>query len=88
MIMISIGVVLAGAVMQTPPPSFDYDKARPVDVQLAPADVTVRQLTYAQLDGTRNAATLVLPAMSNRAPHPAILFLHWYEPPKPTSIRT
>jgi cephalosporin-C deacetylase-like acetyl esterase len=60
----------------------------PADIQLAPSTVTVRQLTYAQLDGTRNAATLVLPAASDRAPHPAILFLHWYEPPRPTSNRT
>ena len=50
--------------------------------------VTVRQLTYAQLDGTRNAATLVTPAASSTAPGPAILFLHWYEPPRPTSNRT
>ena len=59
---------------------------------MQPASVTVRQLTYAQLDGTRNAATLVTPLdsarPSTRAPRPAILFLHWYEPPRPTSNRT
>ena len=54
----------------------------------APASVTVRELTYAQLDGTRNGATLVLPPAADRWPHPAILFLHWYEPPRPTSNRT
>lgn len=59
-----------------------------VDITIAPAGVTVRQLTYAQLDGTRNAATLVTPATPSRAPRPAILFLHWYEPPRPTSNRT
>jgi hypothetical protein len=68
---------LACAVMQAP-----------VDVTLAPATVTVRQLTYAQLDGTRNAATLVTPAAASGTPRPAILFLHWYEPPRPTSNRT
>jgi cephalosporin-C deacetylase-like acetyl esterase len=67
---------------------FDYDRAKPLEARLAPAGVVVRQLTYAQLDGSRNGATLVLPAGSDRAPHPAILFLHWYEPPRPTSNRT
>jgi hypothetical protein len=56
------------------------------------AAVTVRQLTYAQLDGSRNAATLVTPALSEAAGRvegrPAILFLHWYGPPNPTSNRT
>jgi len=53
--------------------------------------VTVQQLTYAQLDGSRNAATLVKPADSAAGPapgRPAILFLHWYGPPDPTSNRT
>ena len=49
---------------------------------------TVRQITYTQADGTRNAATLVEPATATRAPRPAILYLHWYEPPRPTSNRT
>ena len=74
------------ALMQAP--LFDYDKARPVDVIAAPASVTVRQLTYAQLDGTRNGATLVTPAAASSRPRPAILYLHWYEPPRPTSNRT
>lgn len=56
-------------------------------VNAAPA-VTVRQLTYVQLDGSRNAATLVSPAAGGNAPQPAILFLHWYGPPSPTSNRT
>ena len=80
------------------PSLFDYDGTKPVDVQPAhasgkasagqPADVRVRQITYAQLDGSRNGATLVLPPSSSAAPHPAVLFLHWYEPPRPTSNRT
>jgi cephalosporin-C deacetylase-like acetyl esterase len=52
------------------------------------AAVTVQQVTYAQLDGSRNAGTLVRPAAIARAAQPAILFLHWYEPPRPTSNRT
>ena len=59
-----------------------------VDVKFAPAGVTVRQLTYAQLDGRPNAATLVTPAAAESGPRPAILYLHWYEPPRPTSNRT
>lgn len=55
---------------------------------MTPASVSVRQLTYAQLDGSRNAATLVSPSAATRATQPAILFLHWYEPPRPTSNRT
>jgi cephalosporin-C deacetylase-like acetyl esterase len=56
-------------------------------VNAAPA-VTVRQLTYAQLDGSRNAATLVEPAARIVAPRAAILYLHWYGPPHPSSNRT
>jgi len=68
--------------------SFDYDKTKPVDTKVDPGAVTVQQLTYAQLDGTRNAATLVTPNGAGGAARPAILFLHWYEPPRPTSNRT
>lgn len=61
-------------------------------MQVQPGVVNVQQLSYAQLDGTRNAGTLVTPADSTRpatrAPRPAVLFLHWYEPPRPTSNRT
>ena len=77
---------LACALMQTP--SFDYNKTTPLDVKHAAPGVTVSQITYAQLDGTGNAATIVLPPASARGPHPAILFLHWYGPPNPTSNRT
>jgi cephalosporin-C deacetylase-like acetyl esterase len=62
-----------------------------LDVRTEPASVTVRQLTYTQPDGSRNPATLVVPADSPsaaRTAHPAILYLHWYEPPRPTSNRT
>lgn len=59
-----------------------------VDVRVAPAQAAVQQLTYAQLDGSRNNATLVTPSAASSLPKPAILFLHWYEPPRPTSNRT
>jgi cephalosporin-C deacetylase-like acetyl esterase len=57
-------------------------------VQVQPATIIVQQLTYAQLDGTRNAATLVTPAAAGTGARPAILFLHWYGPPDPSSNRT
>jgi dienelactone hydrolase len=70
------------------PPSFDYG-ARPVDVQLtSPTGVTLRQLTYQQLDGTRNGATLVTGPAPGGGNAPGVLFVHWYEPPRPTSNRT
>ena len=58
-------------------------------VKVDPATkATVQQLSYTQLDGSSNGATLVTPAVATNAPKPAILFLHWYEPPRPTSNRT
>jgi pimeloyl-ACP methyl ester carboxylesterase len=60
----------------------------PAATRLEPASVSVRQLTYAQPDGSRNSATLVTPAAAPAGVRPAILFLHWYEPPRPTSNRT
>jgi dipeptidyl aminopeptidase/acylaminoacyl peptidase len=84
----SLLLILTAAQALQHPPSFEYDGARPIDLRTASAGVEVRQLTYAQLDGSRNAATLVLPPASDRTPHPAILFLHWYGPPEPTSNRT
>jgi pimeloyl-ACP methyl ester carboxylesterase len=62
--------------------------ASALSIQAPGAGVIVRQISYAQLDGTRNAATLVTASAPSRAAHPAILYLHWYEPPRPTSNRT
>ena len=70
---------------------FDYPANRPTGVQQVSGKTvkgaTVREITYDKVAGGRNAATLVLPATSNGA-HPCILFVHWYEPPNPTSNRT
>lgn len=57
-------------------------------VQVQASGVTVRQISYAQSDGSRNAATLVTPATASNRPRPAVLYLHWFEPPRPTSNRT
>ena len=71
--------------------SFDYDKTRPLDVQVTGTreqeGVTLREISYAQLDGSRNAATFIARADRSGA-SPAILFVHWYGPPRPTSNRT
>ena len=63
-------------------PAFDYDAKKPIDVQFAEgAGASIRQLTYAKLDGTRNPATLVTRSSSGeqgRPAQPAVLFVHWY----------
>jgi len=86
-------VVASVGLLLHPFTGFPTSNAQPptsaaIAVRVQPASATVRQLTYAQADGSRNAATLVTPAAAARAPHPAILYLHWYEPPRPTSNRT
>jgi dipeptidyl aminopeptidase/acylaminoacyl peptidase len=92
--MLSILIAAAFAAAQTPvqPPTFDYDAARPINVQPSAATdrtgVVVRQITYAQADGTRNDATMVTPAQPTAGRRPGVLFVHWYGPPNPTSNRT
>lgn len=83
----------AGAAAQETAPAslFDYPANRPTDVQQVSVETVksagVREITYNKAAGGRNAATLVVPATVNAA-HPGILFVHWYEPPNPTSNRT
>ena len=88
---IGLGMPLLDAV-QTKAPSFDYPADRPIDVrQVSSSDrngVTVREITYARAGEGRNAATLVTPPKTASGQHPAVLFVHWYEPPNPTSNRT
>jgi cephalosporin-C deacetylase-like acetyl esterase len=89
---VALAIRLVGTQAADPALSFEYDASRAVDVRQVSATtrtgVTVREVTYASAVGGRNAATLVLPPDSARAPHAAILFVHWYEPPNPTSNRT
>jgi dienelactone hydrolase len=69
---------------------FDYDSAKPFDVQVTGTekrgDVEVRDITFQSLAGGRVAAFLVVPPQQTK--RAAILFVHWYEPPNPTSNRT
>ena len=71
--------------------SFDYDRALPPDIQETArrqqGGAGVRDVTYATLDGRRNAATIVEPATASGR-RGAVLFVHWYGPPRPTSNRT
>jgi dienelactone hydrolase len=85
--------LLATIAAQAPlsPTTFDYDARKPIDVQFREGTgASVKQLTYARLDGTRNPATLVTRASAGEQgpAQPAVLFVHWYEPPRPTSNRT
>lgn len=71
-------------------PSFDYDRDAPPDIRdvgRREADgVLTRLFTYAAPFGYRRAAELIRPASAG--PHPAILYVHWYEPEAPDSNRT
>ncbi len=88
----SVASRISGDARQAPASLFDYDAKRPTDVKEVSSTTkngaTVREITYEKAAGGRNAATLVLPAAEGSAPRPAILFVHWYEPPNPTSNRT
>jgi cephalosporin-C deacetylase-like acetyl esterase len=83
--------ILAGQGI-APASLFDYPATRPVDLRdvsiAARNGVTVREITYEKATSGRNAATLIVPPLSTKAPHAGILFVHWYEPPNPTSNRT
>src|SRR3954462_12059230 len=89
----AFGLLLQAAPAQPPaaavaPPSFDYDTTKPLDIKVPPGAAIVQEFTYTQLDGSANTATWVTPNGRGGAARPAILFLHWYEPPRPTSNRT
>ena len=49
--------------------------------------VTVKDVTFASLTGSRTPAYLVRPP-AGQGPYAAVLYVHWYEPPDPTSNRT
>jgi predicted esterase len=78
-------------VAQDPASMFAYDRRRPADLVAAGTEVqgsaVVTDLTYQTLTGTRRGAYLVTPSSPAAGPRPAVLFVHWYEPPNPTSSR-
>lgn len=69
---------------------FDYDTRRALDIRVTGSEkrdgVEVRDITFASAGGARTPAYLIVPPKS--ASHPAILFVHWYEPESPDSNRT
>jgi dienelactone hydrolase len=86
---LALAAVLAGA--WTSPslgaaeaPSFDYARDLPLDVR--PADVSLRELSFASPAGRRVEALVIGPKSPGR--HPAVLFVHWYEGPAQNSNRT
>ena len=89
-----VAAVMAGSVFlraQDPASMFAYDGRKPADVVVgateARGSAIITDLTYQTLAGTRRAAYLVTPSKATGEPGPAILFVHWYEPPNPTSSR-
>jgi dienelactone hydrolase len=70
---------------------FAYDRGRPFDVTVVGSEprggAVVADLTYSTLTRSRRAAYLVTPAKPSPGGRPGILFVHWYEPPNPTSSR-
>ena len=92
--MMLTALLLLTALSQSPAPAalFDYDASRPLDVKETSrredTGVVLRDITYATLGGGTNAATLITPTTPAPQPAPAILFVHWYGPPAPTSNRT
>ena len=89
---LALPAVLAAALVQAPAALFDYDTTRPLQIaetsRREDGAVLIREVTYATLAGGTNAATLISPKAPPAAAGPAILFVHWYGPPAPTSNRT
>src|SRR3954469_1732624 len=89
-----LAAAAASALAQAPAPAtlFEYDAALPLDIKETARreenGALLRDITYATLTGGIRAATLVPPPVPPAAPSPAILFVHWYGPPAPTSNRT
>lgn len=77
---------------QLPASVFDYARARPFRVTVTGTQerggARITEFTCDRVTSGRRAATLVEPSGSTRAARPGILFVHWYEPPNPTSNRT
>jgi len=91
--MCALAAVTGGAAVlaQDPVSMFAYDRQRPAGLVATGTEVrgaaVVTDLTYQTLTGARRAAYLVTPSSPSSGSHPAILFVHWYEPPNPTSSR-
>ena len=71
---------------------FNYDASLPLNIKETSRreekGARLRDITYATPTKGTNAATLITPRTQAAAPAPAVLFVHWYGPPAPTSNRT
>jgi len=83
---------LAAAVADPTASWFAYDRARPFRLSVAATETrgraTVTTVSYDRLTTGTWGAYLVTPTAPPAARKPGVLFVHWYEPPKPTSNRT
>ncbi|HYN10542.1 MAG TPA: dienelactone hydrolase family protein [Vicinamibacterales bacterium] len=73
--------------------TFEDTRRPPLDVKETgrreQGSAVLRDISYAMLEpGVRNNATLVEPKPAGHTRRPAVLFVHWYGPPRPTSNRT
>ena len=84
------GVIAWSAWSSAAPPAspFEYDRARASNITIAGQEVrgaaTITDLSYDRLTSGRRGAYLVTPTARGTAHRPAVLFVHWYEPPNPT----
>ena len=92
--MLAFTLVSAAATLaaeQTPSTWFAYDRARPFNVKVVATEphgaATITDLTYDRLTTGTRGAYMVMPAAPPTARRPGVLFVHWYEPPNPTSSR-
>jgi predicted esterase len=89
----ALAASMGGAMLtaQEPAPVFSYDRHQPFEVVVAGKEsrgtALVTDLTYKTVTGSRRAAFLVTPVTPPAGRHAAVLFVHWYEPPKPSSSR-
>jgi dienelactone hydrolase len=70
---------------------FTYDRRKPFNVTVTGTEprgaAVVTDLTYDRLTSGTRGAYLVTPATAPASRRPGVLFVHWYEPPNPTSSR-
>ena len=88
-----VGVGLLGLAPSQTTLTFEDSRKPPIDlkeISRREQDNTVlRDVSYAMLEsGVRNNATIVEPKIPTANARPAVLFVHWYGPPRPTSNRT
>ena len=87
------GLVAAGSIALQATLTFEDTRNPPLDIKTASSreqgNAVLREISYVLLDaGVRNNATIVEPKKPAAGPRPAVLFVHWYGPPRPTSNRT